>query len=193
MNSNPNQSPAGSKRKLSKKTIIIVGIATLLVLAAGAYVWAQTAQRNNDKDVAVDITDAEGADQAGEVTAKLPNGKTITYENTTANKNISWSSSAKGSDYVDLSHGAVGKHLAAADQAMVTKLCGANGELATKDGAVATISTKARMVEYPTDQSCLEAMATLRNTDPTSRKEAAELAEQVHADIKQFYATVTIK
>ena len=193
MNLNPDQSPVGNKRTLSKKTIIIAGVAALLVLAAGAYAWAQTARQDNGPEVTTGISDTKDTDQSDKITAELPNGKTITYENTAANKNISWSSSPKGSDYVDLSHEAISEYLAAADQATVTKLCGESGELATKDAVVATISTKVRMIEYPTDQSCLEAMATLRNTDSASRTEAAELVEQVKADVKQFYMTATIK
>lgn len=180
-------SPQQDKRKITKKAII-AGLVILLALGAIAYIWAHTNQKD-DKPTDV-ITDVQ---EDGKITDALPNGKTITYDDTRANLNITWASSSKGDDYLELSHKAIGKFIANADQEIVTKLCGANGELATKSEIVGTISTTVRTIEYPTEASCLDTLATPRNTDATLRAEASRLAKQVKADIKQFYMTAVIK
>jgi len=80
------------------------------------------------------------------------------------------------------------------DESIVTKLCGANVELAQIDNiVVATMSTNVRMVSYPEDTSCLHELSKMRNLDVTSRHGAAALIAQVNTDIKEFYSTVTIK
>lgn len=177
---------------------LALGVALLAVLGFGIYTWGQAAEQK-DNDVVITETnkmkeETPVAEDANTITTTLPDGKTATYADTEGNRNIEFTSSTKGSGYVDLSHKAVATFLSSADETMVTKLCGANGELAQReDIIVATMSTSVRSVQYPTENNCLDELATLRNTDPTSRAAAAELVKQVASDVRQFYGTVVIK
>ena len=198
----PPSSPSlGGKKPaaLNPWLLVIIGVALLAMIGFGIYTWGQAAEQKNNDTVVVPDVDKVGeetpvVEDAATITSTLPNGKTATYANTESNRNITFASSAMGAEYVDLSHRAVEAFIASVDEATLTKLCGPNGELAQRDDiVVATMSTVVRSVQYPTENSCLDELATLRNTDPVMRTAAAALVKEVASDVRHFYMAVVIK
>lgn len=191
----PSPSPANNI-KIRRNLQIVIGIIVLALLALALYFMSRPVDHKTNQAVtnADDSRAIETTDDTNLLTATLPNGKTVTYTNTVGNKNITWSSSKKGSDYIALSHKKVEEFIATADANTIAKLCGANGELAQKDSIiVAVMSTSVRLIEYPTEGNCLDELATLRNTDADSRSRANALIKQVDADVKEFYTKVIVK
>lgn len=190
--------PVDEKPNTSKRTILIAFGGILLVLVClGVFAGIQKGGRQSDQ---AQIIESKGqkvdvsTENIETITETLPNGKTATYANTESNRNIIFAISDIGDEYVALSHRAIAGFISAADRDVVTKLCGTDGELADKDDIViGSMSTSVRMIQYPSDNNCLDELATLRNSDPKSRSKAVELVDQVEADVKQFYATVIIK
>jgi hypothetical protein len=217
MNQDPNQTPAPAPvsaptpathspsqidtRNTTRRRILLItsGIVLLALISFGVYVAMHANAKKNDQALIDNSSQNESqktdtTDRSDVITTSLPNGKVATYANTEANQNLSFSSSDKGADYVNVSFKAIEEYLSAADKNTVAKLCGANGELAQIDGiVVATISTNVRVITYPTENNCLDEFATMRNTDSTSRTSASALIKQVSDDVKQFYAKVIIK
>jgi hypothetical protein len=198
----PLSSPIPGEKKpaaLKPWLLVTIGVALLALIGFGIYTWGQAAEQKKNDAVVVPDTDkvveeAPVVEDTATITSTLPNGKTATYANTESNRNITFASSAMGVEYVDLSHRAVEAFIASVDEATLTKLCGPNGERAQRDDIViATMSTVVRSVQYPTENSCLDELATLRNTDPAMRAAAAQLVEQVASDIRHFYAAVVVK
>jgi hypothetical protein len=197
MNKNTTSMPSSTVNNKNRRNLrIATGVVLVLVLALTLYfiLWP-IKQKNNEANTNTGGSQAvEVTDDANTLKGTLPNGKTITYPNTEGNRNISWSSSEKGANYVSLSHKGIEKFLSTVDPTVITKLCGTNGELARKDDiVVATMSTLSRLVEYSVDDNCLDELATLRNTDVKSRTEARALVKVVDADIQEFYKKVIIK
>lgn len=183
-------------KKIKRNLRMVIAIAVLALIVLALYFMLRPVEQNTDQVMTNkdDSRAIETADNSRIMTSTLPNGKIATYSDTEGNKNISFSSSTKGSDYVALSHKGIQKFISAVDSSIVTELCGANGELAQKDGIIVGImSTSVRSIEYPTKESCLDELATLRNTDQTSRAEAGRLIKQVTTDVRAFYSNVVIK
>ena len=174
----------------TKKRTITIAVSISLLVIIGVCAYALT------RPDGVDSTSPAGisASSIKSISKKLPNGKTATYDDTEANRNIGFADSAKGMDYVDLTYASVDEFMKTADGDIVTRLCGADGERAQKDNViVATMSTTVRMIEYPTENNCLDELATLRNTNGQLRTKAVELVAKLKSDIKQFYSSVVIK
>lgn len=206
MNQDPSQGPTPaptpptSSHQADKHTartralLVASGVTILISLGLIGFGMYTAMQANTKKDDPVVGSGDQKTEVSNTITTPLPNGKTATYADTAANKNISFSSSAKGPDYVDLSYKTVSEYIAAADKATVTKLCGVNGKLAAIDNiVVGTMSTSVRAIEYPTKGSCLDELASMRNADSAARTSASALIKQVDTDVRQFYKTVVIK
>lgn len=185
-----------NNKKIRRNLQIVIGIILLSLVALALYFMSRPSDGRADQAVTNtnDSRAIKTADSSSLLTATLPNGKTATYANTEGNNNITWSSSDKGSDYLALSHKKIEKFISAADAGTITKLCGANGELAQKENiVVGVMSMSVRSIEYPTEENCLDELATLRNTNVDSRSEAKDLLRQVDAEIKEFYSKVIIE
>lgn len=190
--------PANTKNTARKRMMLIIsGIVALALIGLGVYAYMQMNDKNDQAATQDNLSQADGTDatnKAAMITTTLPNGKTAAYADTEANKNLSFSTSAMGDDYVDVSYKAIGDYLAAAEQDSVDLLCGANGEKAQIENiVVATMSTSVRAIEYPTENNCLDEFATLRNPDSASQTSASALIKQVDKDVREFYRTVIIK
>ena len=193
-----NQPTSPLRPSASRKRTILIVAAVLIVLAAfAAYAYIQRQNSLHNDSVVVadnDDTKIDSTINLEKMTTDLPNGTTAIYDNTDGNRSIIFAESEKGMDYVDLSHSGVEDFLRAADTDVVTRLCGANGERAEIENViVATMSTSVRMIEYPTENSCLDELATMRNSDSDMRTQAIELIQSVESDVKQFYKTVVVK
>lgn len=199
MNPPANLPESTTKKYKNFKLIAVVATSALFLGLAiwGFYAWAQQNELDNSqtKIVQMDKRDVSGgSDKSETLSTTLPNGKTATYADTESNRNIVFSDSDKGMMYVDLSHKSVERFIATVDEYIVSRLCGPNGERAAKDNIIiATMSTEHRTVEYSTTDNCLSELATMRNSDSSSRAKASELIEQAESDIRRFYATVIIK
>ncbi|MDB5187130.1 MAG: hypothetical protein JWM07_602 [Candidatus Saccharibacteria bacterium] len=191
----PTTPPAGKNTKLNKRTLLIV-IGSLLLVAAAfvAYILMQQNRGTDHQGSAIVDQEHSKPTNTDDISVKLPNGKTATYKNTEGNRNIAFADSDKGMEYVALSHKEVERFLSSADQEIMTRLCGADGERADVENIVlANMSTKVRMIEYSTESNCLSELATMRNSDTQLRTDAAALIQRVEDDIKAFYSAVIIK
>lgn len=193
--SDPSVLSADKAPKSNKRTALIaVGISLLVVAAFVGYILLQQKQGADRQDSATVKQESPNSTNTDDISIKLPNGKMATYTNTEGNRNITFADSDKGMEYVALSHKEVERFLTTVDQDIITRLCGADGERADIEHIVlANMSTEVRMVDYPTESSCLSELATMRNSDSQLRAAAAALIEQAESDIKEFYRTVIIK
>lgn len=197
----PDTLNTGDTKNATRKRVLLIAasVVVLALIGFGVYAAMQANTKKNNQAVIGNITRKESqkpapTNKSDTITTALPNGKMAIYANTEANQNLIFLSSDKGMNYVNVSSKSIAQYLATIDKSIVTKLCGANGELAQIDTIiVATMSTNVRMVSYPEDTSCLHELSTMRNADVASRHSAVALIAQVNADVKEFYSTVIIK
>lgn len=197
----PNPTPRASRP--ARRTRLFIYLAVGIIVAAALigisiYAFHNKAAKDDNQtrlgDSSHQQSQSASTNQSDQIIITLPNGKVASFANTKENQDFSFLSSSAGSDYVDISSKSINQFVSTADTGTVATLCGAHGELApTDDIIIATMSTIARVISYPTQRSCLDELASLRNTNPASRSNASALATQVRANIKLFYARVVIK
>jgi cell division protein FtsB len=129
-----------------------------------------------------------------EITDTLPSGKTMTYADTPGNRNILWwnaSAASTDSNYIRLSHKAYQQYMSSTDATLLTKVCGSGTDIT--DLSYGLFDTATKKITLPQNQSCLDTMASVTNTDAASRAAAQKVVDQIKTDIDAFTAAVTIQ
>jgi hypothetical protein len=133
-----------------------------------------------------------------DITDTLSNGKTITYPDTPGNRNILWWSSGAAfvsDNSIRISHKAYVQYMNSTDDTLLTKVCGADASPTAQRADIyyGLFDTSTKKISLSQDQNCLDAMASVANTDATSRAAAQKVQASIKTDIDAFVESITIQ
>lgn len=189
--------------------ILSAAILTLIILALGGFAYyarnensklqAELTQKNGEiATLTTRLQESQKKTASREITAALPNGKTASYPDTNGNRNILfWSagSDMASTNFILLSHKSIQQFLSGVSSDTIVKLCGTDTNIkALKYNiSVGIFNTNNKTLGKPQNNSCLDELASSRNTDTALRAKAQAVIDQVNGDVDAFIKSVAIK
>lgn len=208
--------PTGINKVKRYRFLKVVGFVTLILallcaIAYSLYAWNQNnnlqSNLSNEQSKAKSLSGqnaqlqkqlASNLSGTTSITQTLANGKTATYPDNEGNRRILfWSAGIENNtkNFILLSDSSLQAFLSGVDPSVITKLCGtlASPTVLQYNISVGILNTDSKVLQKPQNESCVDVLASDKNTNASLKAQAVSVLAQVSNDVNSFIKSVTIK
>lgn len=165
-----------SSQQGRKLIVIIFGVAIVLLLSIGVFMWANSGSQNGPMK-----------------TVTLPNGKVAVYPDNEANQKIGFKD-AGAKDSVLITYSGMTTFLSSVSPAVLDELCGpATKPIASRSDTVGTLNTDKKEFNQPKERPCMSVLDSSNNSDAILMERARTADNDMSNDITAFLDALIIR